>query len=50
MRPEIRAFLLKWREVIAAGEVEASTLFTAWAQLSGQGGYDEAAGVTGSDT
>jgi len=38
-----------WREVIAGGEVQASTLFTDWARLSGQGGYDEASGVTGKD-
>ena len=34
-----------WRELIAAGEVEASEAFSAWARLSGQGGYDEASGV-----
>ena len=36
-----------WRELIVAGEVKASELFTNWAQMSGQGGYDEASGVTG---
>lgn len=35
-----------WREMIAAGELEASELFTNWARLSGQGGYDEATGVS----
>lgn len=30
-----------WRELILAGEVEASPAFRAWAELSGQGGYDE---------
>ena len=35
-----------WRELIASGEVEASELFRNWARLSGQGGYDEASGVS----
>jgi len=35
-----------WRELIATNEVQASELFTRWAELSGQGGYDEASGVT----
>lgn len=34
-----------WRDLILAGRLKASPGFTAWAQLSGQGGYDEAAGV-----
>lgn len=33
-----------WRELIVAGAVPASEAFGAWAALSGQGGYDEAAG------
>lgn len=37
-----------WREVIAAGRVQASPEFATWARLSGQGGYDEATGVAGS--
>jgi len=37
-----------WREMIANGEVEASEVFRNWAELSGQGGYDEASGVGGS--
>jgi len=36
-----------WRELIATGEIQASGLFTSWARLSGQGGYDEATGLTG---
>ena len=36
-----------WRELIADGTVQASELFSNWAQLSGQGGYDEASGVNG---
>jgi len=32
-----------WRELILRGEVDASPGFRAWAQTSGQGGYDEAA-------
>lgn len=34
-----------WRELIAAGEVDASPAFRAWAELTGQGGYDQASGV-----
>ena len=34
-----------WRELVNAGEVNASPAFRAWAALSGQGGYDEAAGA-----
>ena len=37
-----------WRELIADGAVPASDLFRNWAELSGQGGYDEASGVSGS--
>lgn len=36
-----------WRRLIADGEVEASAAFRAWAELGGQGGYDEASGLTG---
>ncbi len=36
-----------WRELIAADSVPASDVFRKWAALSGQGGYDEASGVTG---
>ena len=31
-----------WRELIVAGEVEASPTFREWALMSGQGGFDEA--------
>ena len=31
-----------WRRLIVEGRVEASPPFRAWAELSGQGGYDEA--------
>jgi alkylhydroperoxidase/carboxymuconolactone decarboxylase family protein YurZ len=34
-----------WRELVKSGEVDASPAFRAWAALSGQGGYDEAAGA-----
>jgi alkylhydroperoxidase/carboxymuconolactone decarboxylase family protein YurZ len=34
-----------WRELILAGDVPASAGFRTWAEVSGQGGYDEAAGV-----
>ncbi len=37
-----------WRELIANGEVQASDVFTQWAKLTGQGGYDEAVGIEGS--
>ncbi|MGI9290409.1 MAG: hypothetical protein ACR2QG_03920 [Gammaproteobacteria bacterium] len=37
-----------WREMIAKDEVPASDLFRNWAELSGQGGYDEASGVSNS--
>jgi alkylhydroperoxidase/carboxymuconolactone decarboxylase family protein YurZ len=33
-----------WRELIIADKVEASEAFRAWAKLTGQGGFDEAAG------
>ena len=33
-----------WRELVASGQVNASPVFRAWADLSGQGGYDDAAG------
>ena len=36
-----------WREVILAGKVDASPLFKSWADLTGQGGYDEASGKEG---
>ena len=36
-----------WRELVNAGQVNASVPFRAWAALSGQGGYDEAAGAKG---
>lgn len=36
-----------WRKLILDGQVEASPAFRTWAELSGQGGYDEASGVTG---
>ena len=34
-----------WRDLILTGRVKASPGFAAWADLSGQGGYDEVAGV-----
>ena len=34
-----------WRQLIAEGAVPASDLFKQWAEISGQGGYDEASGV-----
>ena len=36
----------EWRKLIAAGEVEASAPYLAWARMTGQGGFDEAAGLT----
>ena len=36
-----------WRELIANGDVQATEMFRNWAELSGQGGYDEASGVSG---
>jgi alkylhydroperoxidase/carboxymuconolactone decarboxylase family protein YurZ len=38
-----------WRELIGSGEVDASPAFRAWAALSGQGGYDEAAASAAAD-
>jgi len=35
-----------WRELVVAGDVSASPLFESWARMTGQGGYDEAAGKT----
>ncbi len=35
-----------WRDLVHAGRVQASPGFATWANLSGQGGYDEAAGVS----
>jgi alkylhydroperoxidase/carboxymuconolactone decarboxylase family protein YurZ len=37
-----------WQAAILAGRVQASEPFRVWAELSGQGGYDEASGVGGS--
>jgi len=34
-----------WRDLILAGEVDASPPFRAWAELTGQGGFDETAGI-----
>ena len=34
-----------WRQLIVEGAVPASKLFKQWAEISGQGGYDEASGV-----
>ncbi|MEE4172861.1 MAG: hypothetical protein V2I57_01255 [Xanthomonadales bacterium] len=36
-----------WQSAILNGRVTASEPFRVWAQLTGQGGYDEAAGVPG---
>lgn len=33
-----------WRELIIAGKVDASAPFRAWAEMTGQGGFDEASG------
>ena len=35
-----------WRELIVGGKVEASAPFRAWAEMTGQGGFDEASGKT----
>lgn len=35
-----------WRSLIAAGDLNAAPEFAAWADMAGQGGYDEAAGVS----
>ena len=34
-----------WRQLIIEGSVTASDLFKGWANISGQGGYDEASRV-----
>jgi alkylhydroperoxidase/carboxymuconolactone decarboxylase family protein YurZ len=34
-----------WRQLILSGDVQASADFRAWAEISGQGGFDEAAGL-----
>ena len=34
-----------WRELITNGDVTASAPYAAWARLTGQGGFDEAAGL-----
>jgi alkylhydroperoxidase/carboxymuconolactone decarboxylase family protein YurZ len=36
----------QWRQLIVDGAVPASAPFAAWARMTGQGGFDEAAGVT----
>ena len=36
-----------WKDLILAGEVDATAPFRAWAEISGQGGFDEAAGLAG---
>ncbi len=33
-----------WRELIVSGKVQASAPFRAWAEMTGQGGFDEASG------
>ena len=35
-----------WRELISKGEVEATPPYAAWARLTGQGGFDEASGLS----
>ncbi|MBO6759199.1 MAG: carboxymuconolactone decarboxylase family protein [Roseibium sp.] len=35
-----------WRELISNGDVDATPPYAAWARLTGQGGFDEAAGLT----
>ena len=35
-----------WRDLIAKGEISASAPYTAWARMAGQGGFDEAVGVS----
>ena len=35
-----------WRELISKGEIEASPSYAAWARLTGQGGFDEAVGLS----
>ncbi|MEM7502208.1 MAG: hypothetical protein AAF417_09205 [Pseudomonadota bacterium] len=34
-----------WRDVVSAGEVNASPNYRVWAEMTGQGGFDEASGV-----
>jgi len=34
-----------WRRLIVERRVSASAPFTAWARMSGQGGFDEASGL-----
>ncbi len=34
-----------WRKVVLSGRVEASEEFRTWAELSGQGGFNEASGI-----
>lgn len=34
-----------WRKVVLSGRVDASPEFRTWAELSGQGGYNEASGI-----
>lgn len=36
----------RWKGLILEGRVEASPIFRAWAEMTGQGGFDEASGVT----
>jgi alkylhydroperoxidase/carboxymuconolactone decarboxylase family protein YurZ len=35
-----------WRQLISGGAVKATPPFAAWARMTGQGGFDEAAGIT----
>jgi alkylhydroperoxidase/carboxymuconolactone decarboxylase family protein YurZ len=44
--PNFARAAAEWRDLIRAGQIEASAAFSAWAALEGQGGYDEAAGVS----
>lgn len=37
-----------WRQLIADGRVPASPRFRSWATMPGQGGFDEASGISGS--
>lgn len=39
-----------WRRVVLSGHVDASPEFRTWAELSGQGGYNEASGVGPQDS
>lgn len=38
-----------WRKLILTDRVKASPGFRAWAEISGQGGYDEAVGISGNE-